>query len=77
MYVHSFFSFAKDVSLLLFQILPIQTNEYDCGVWVLTSIVAILRGYHVSGVNEDFMESMRQYLAALACCLPRSLDEVP
>ncbi|KAG1864624.1 hypothetical protein C8R48DRAFT_601821 [Suillus tomentosus] len=29
---------------------PYQTNGYDCGVWILAAMIAILRGHHVTGL---------------------------
>lgn len=31
--------------LIVLKVNPLQTNEYDCGIWTLASMVAILRGY--------------------------------
>ncbi|KAG2113977.1 hypothetical protein DEU56DRAFT_874329 [Suillus clintonianus] len=41
---------------------PLQTNGYDCGVWVLAAIMAVLRGFHSTGLHEDDMEGFRQLL---------------
>ena len=30
----------------------LQTNGYDCGVWVLASIAAVLRGFDVTGFSK-------------------------
>jgi hypothetical protein len=49
----------KSQSLLItfFQLEPWQTNGYDCGVWVLAEIMAVLQGFHLTGLQEDDMES--------------------
>ncbi|KII90983.1 hypothetical protein PLICRDRAFT_67778, partial [Plicaturopsis crispa FD-325 SS-3] len=39
-----------------------QTNGYDCGLWVLASIVSIFRGYHATGLLEADMVWFRSYL---------------
>jgi hypothetical protein len=47
-----------------------QTNDFDCGVWVLAGIAAMLRGYHVTGFAETDMATIRNYIANLVCTLP-------
>jgi hypothetical protein len=47
-----------------------QTNTYDCGVWVLACIAAVLRGYHVTGCLEEDMLALRNILVKLICNLP-------
>ncbi|KAG1901765.1 uncharacterized protein F5891DRAFT_1187232 [Suillus fuscotomentosus] len=41
---------------------PLQTNGYDCRVWVLAGIMAVLQGFHLTGLCEDGMESFRHLL---------------
>ncbi|KAF8425356.1 hypothetical protein L210DRAFT_3653217 [Boletus edulis BED1] len=41
---------------------PLQTNGYDCGVWVLAAIAATIRGFDVTGLRERDMPSFRHYL---------------
>ncbi|KAJ7735882.1 hypothetical protein B0H14DRAFT_2639072 [Mycena olivaceomarginata] len=41
---------------------PIQTNDYDCGVWVLSAILSVLRGFHTSNISEALIPSMRRLL---------------
>ncbi|KAJ7211535.1 hypothetical protein B0H12DRAFT_1312933 [Mycena haematopus] len=43
----------------LFRGTPLQSNGHDCGLWVLCTMAAILRGYHVSGITEREMGSVR------------------
>ncbi|KIM68029.1 hypothetical protein SCLCIDRAFT_20492 [Scleroderma citrinum Foug A] len=33
----------------------LQTNDYDCGVWVLATVAAILRGHDAMGLKEGDM----------------------
>ncbi|KAJ3558744.1 hypothetical protein NM688_g740 [Phlebia brevispora] len=49
-----------------------QTNGYDCGVWVLATMAAIMRGYEVTGLKEPDMHAFRKLLLCLALCLPGS-----
>ncbi|KAG1727949.1 uncharacterized protein EDB91DRAFT_1239464 [Suillus paluster] len=45
-------------------------TAYDCGVWVLASIAAVLRGHHVTGLHEDDMCHLRHHLRALVLSIP-------
>jgi Ulp1 family protease len=56
--------------LVLHQIHPVQSNGYDCGVWVLSHIASILRGYHTNAITERFIGKMRLFLLTMACHLP-------
>ncbi|KII84489.1 hypothetical protein PLICRDRAFT_117716 [Plicaturopsis crispa FD-325 SS-3] len=47
-----------------------QTNGYDCGLWVLASMVSIFRGYHVTGLREADMAWFRAYLLSSIIALP-------
>ncbi|KAF8120229.1 hypothetical protein EV363DRAFT_1191626 [Boletus edulis] len=51
-------------------VFPLQSNNYDCGIWVLASIAAVLRGYDVTGLSEGDITCFRQYLHALVLSLP-------
>ncbi|KAJ7349923.1 hypothetical protein DFH08DRAFT_648893, partial [Mycena albidolilacea] len=31
---------------------PLQSNGYDCGVWVLCMIASVLRGFHTTNISE-------------------------
>ncbi|KIM66829.1 hypothetical protein SCLCIDRAFT_109629, partial [Scleroderma citrinum Foug A] len=33
----------------------LQMNDYDCGLWVLATVVAILRGHDAMGLREGDM----------------------
>jgi len=44
---------------------PVQTNGYDCGIWVLSSIAAVLRGADVTGLSEDDMPWFHRLLLTL------------
>jgi Ulp1 family protease len=45
---------------------PLQTNGYDCGVWVLANIAAVLRGYDAADMREESIIFMRRFVAVLA-----------
>ncbi|KIM50843.1 hypothetical protein SCLCIDRAFT_144566, partial [Scleroderma citrinum Foug A] len=32
---------------------PMQTNGYDCGLWVLAQVVAVLRGRDITNLREE------------------------
>ncbi|KAL4263554.1 peptidase C48 family protein [Pleurotus pulmonarius] len=40
----------------------VQSNGYDCGVWILSTIAAVLQGYEVSGMTEDEISQFRHEL---------------
>jgi hypothetical protein len=48
-----------------------QTNGFDCGLWVLAGVAAVLQGYHVTGFAESDMPTIRNYIATLVCTLPQ------
>jgi hypothetical protein len=52
------------------QLEAIQTNDFDCGVWVLACIAAILRGYHVTGLHQENMVGFRDFLCRQILYLP-------
>ena len=47
---------------LLSQTRALQTNGYDCGLWVLATVAAVLRGHDATGLTESNMLSLRYYL---------------
>lgn len=53
-----------------------QTNGYDCGVWVLAGIAAALQGFHVPALTELEVRELRHqlYRAVMAqpVYIPRS-----
>ncbi|GLB38031.1 hypothetical protein LshimejAT787_0410820 [Lyophyllum shimeji] len=49
-----------------------QTNGTDCGLWVLATIAAWLRGFHATGVSEGDMEELRRLLLRHLLVLPIS-----
>ena len=55
-------NFAQDQAL--------QTNGYDCGVWVLCVIAAVLRGYAIPAISETHLPAMRRLLCDLVLSLP-------
>ncbi|KAG2125734.1 hypothetical protein DEU56DRAFT_873029 [Suillus clintonianus] len=49
---------------------PLQTNGYDCGVWVLATIIAVLRGRQLTQLREDEMRDLRYYLQCRVLSIP-------
>lgn len=49
---------------------PCQSNTYDCGLWVLAAMIAVLRGRHVTGLHEEQMSDLRHYLCNLVLSIP-------
>ncbi|KAJ6542921.1 hypothetical protein B0H19DRAFT_1076947 [Mycena capillaripes] len=47
-----------------------QTNGYDCGLWVICTLVAVMRGFSGAEVYERDMASARSLLADHICTLP-------
>ncbi|KAG9309813.1 hypothetical protein JVU11DRAFT_10190 [Chiua virens] len=50
--------------------LPVQTNGDDCGVWVLATIAAVLRGFDATGLQEVEIADFRRSLYHLMLALP-------
>ncbi|KAG1779269.1 hypothetical protein EV702DRAFT_1195245 [Suillus placidus] len=48
----------------------LQTNGYDCGLWVLATLAAVLRGAHRSGICEEDMIAFRHYIRTLVIRVP-------
>ncbi|KAI0259639.1 hypothetical protein BC834DRAFT_833182, partial [Gloeopeniophorella convolvens] len=57
---------AKRWHLHLLTTQRLQNNNYDCGVWVLAVLTAVLRGFHMVRLPESRIPLFRQYLARLA-----------
>lgn len=55
---------------LLLQTRPVQSNGYDCGMWVLLTIAAVLRGYHLARITEPQLGRMRNILSSVIKQLP-------
>ena len=51
---------------------PIQSNGHDCGLWVLVQMMAILRGFDVTGLHENNMSMFCYYLRDLISRIPAS-----
>ena len=45
-----------------FKDVPLQHNGYDCGVWVVAQILAILRGFDVVRLSERDISRFRAFL---------------
>lgn len=43
----------------------VQTNGYDCGVWVLAIVLAVLRGYDMTSMQETDIEPLRKCILNL------------
>ena len=51
------------------QIKCVQTNSYDCGIWILVSVASVLRGFDATGLQEEDMPIFRHYIYKLVCSL--------
>lgn len=49
---------------------PCQSNTYDCGLWVLAAMTAVLRGRHVTNLQEEQMSDWRHYICSMVLSLP-------
>jgi Ulp1 family protease len=56
--------------LSLSQVHQMQSNGVDCGLWVLATIAASLRGFHVTGLTEEDMCDLRATLLHRLLALP-------
>ncbi|KAK1233976.1 hypothetical protein PQX77_002834 [Marasmius sp. AFHP31] len=52
------------------QLSRIQHNGYDCGVWVLWVMAAVIRGYEYAMIKEKDIHRFRKYLANLVRSIP-------
>jgi len=52
------------------QLEPLQSNGYDCGLWVLAQIAAVLRGYDITNLCEGDMRGFRHYLQSVILSIP-------
>ncbi|KAG1792064.1 uncharacterized protein HD556DRAFT_588299 [Suillus plorans] len=48
----------------------LNTNAYDCGLWILAAMIAVLRGRHFSNLHEAQMSDLRHYLRSLVLSVP-------
>lgn len=49
-----------------------QTNGYDCGIWILSVMDAVLRGHDTTSCKERDMVVFRQCLLNLMLQLPKN-----
>ncbi|KAJ2934568.1 hypothetical protein H1R20_g2518, partial [Candolleomyces eurysporus] len=49
---------------------PVQSNSYDCGIWVIAFIVSVLRGFTLPGLNESDIATFRDALLQHVLHLP-------
>ena len=59
-----------DLPYSLSQTRALQTNDYDCGLWVLASIAAVIQGHDAMGLVESDMPAFRRYLQACVLSIP-------
>ncbi|KAK1223061.1 hypothetical protein PQX77_014060 [Marasmius sp. AFHP31] len=52
------------------QVQRVQTNGYDCGVWVLWVTAAVIRGFDYAHIKEKDIFRFRKYLANLVRTIP-------
>ncbi|KAG1722374.1 uncharacterized protein EDB91DRAFT_1240225 [Suillus paluster] len=52
----------------------LQHNSYDCGLWVLVTLTAVLCRRHVTGLREDDIHCLRHYLCTLTLSLPSAVQ---
>jgi len=57
---------------LVLQVRILQTNAHDCGIWVLSCVAAVLRGYHLANLTEIDLRYVRRFIYDLALALPSS-----
>ncbi|KAG2053236.1 cysteine proteinase [Suillus hirtellus] len=55
---------------LMLNIAPCQTNAYDCGLWILAAMIAVLRGRHLTNLEQTQMSDLRHYLRSLVLSVP-------
>jgi Ulp1 family protease len=48
----------------------VQTNGFDCGIWVLAMIAATLQGCHRTALEEREISEFRRYLHTLVITIP-------
>ena len=49
----------------------VQSNSYDCGLWVLAGALAVLHGFDASGLAEEDMPWFRSFLISLVMHMPK------
>ncbi|KAG2096052.1 uncharacterized protein F5147DRAFT_747619 [Suillus discolor] len=51
----------------------LQNNDFDCGLWILAAIFAVVRGSHITGLHERDMDNLRWLYADYDSCITSSL----
>ncbi|KAJ7723854.1 hypothetical protein DFH07DRAFT_759343 [Mycena maculata] len=51
---------------------PLQTNSYDCGLWVLCTMATVMRGHALPAITEADMADVRELFKDLVLTLPTS-----
>jgi len=59
-----------DITYSFSQTEHLQTNDYDCGLWVLATVVAIYWGHDTAGLMESDMLAFWYYLQACVLLIP-------
>ncbi|KAJ6509064.1 hypothetical protein C8R45DRAFT_815395 [Mycena sanguinolenta] len=54
----------------IFQNKALQSNGHNCGVWVLCTMAAVMRGYTTTSLSEADMGRARQVLTGHILTLP-------
>ncbi|KIK11372.1 hypothetical protein PISMIDRAFT_122801 [Pisolithus microcarpus 441] len=49
---------------------PLQSNDYNCGLWCLAQMAAVLRGFDLTGLCEWDMLAFHCYLHELITHIP-------
>lgn len=47
------------------QVRAVQTNGYDCGMWVLAVILSVLQGHETTSMGESHIEALRSCILHL------------
>ncbi|KIM51892.1 hypothetical protein SCLCIDRAFT_142282 [Scleroderma citrinum Foug A] len=48
----------------------LQTNDYNCGLWVLANTAAVLQGHDATGLTGGDMLAFRYYLQSCVLSIP-------
>jgi len=59
-----------DIIYLFLQTERLQTNDYNCGLWVLANAAAVLQGHDATGLTEGDMLTFRYYLQSRVLSIP-------
>ncbi|KAJ8474908.1 hypothetical protein ONZ45_g15793 [Pleurotus djamor] len=69
--IHMMDSFAAKTSWCRdIEVKAVQKNSYDCGLWVLAGITAVLKGRHLTGLRDEHICGFRRTLYELVLRQP-------